>query len=554
MLISVYHPLCDYDPALVGLADTQENLNEHAEAAKTIRRAEQIRPDDPAITQKAAHIMLSANEYADAFERISRLREQNPDDVQALSLLGQYYICNGEWDKVEECYAKIAEYDPTYSAHYRDGAKRFRQKGDDANAEKYLRMAIEKNPRDVTAMNNLAELLEKAKRGKEAFELYKQASDTDSLNAASKKAANRLETAFGYVEISEYKPPEATAGGSAGPAATITVSAPAGVVVAPVVAGGRKPSLMDALFDEDWVDIPNSGSLVMGDGVVRLAVGQQAGGDVFSDDVIVPPDDDDDSRKNFRRPLSVAEQTVFDASSLQGLVMDDDSDDISNLFGKKEAAESGLEETAQLASESAKKAEYAAQQAWEAAQIAADSAQALGAMRQQAAVQQASEPLPAEPQPPAQQSESAPLPAALEPEEEPPVAEPEAAAESPTAGLPESSTPLDVFLRLRELCEYLPPDRYDEFMSSRTRLLMEYVIARLSGEAGLLQKALTCRQEHPENLPSAEALQEAEAEEGIQLVTRVVDDVLTLIQDVPEKNLRSAMEATTKALVEKLIS
>ncbi|MCR5725709.1 MAG: tetratricopeptide repeat protein [Treponema sp.] len=746
--------------ALVGLAMAQEYQEHHKEAATTISKAEKNRPSDTDITQKAAHILLSANEYAAAFERISRLREQNPKDVQALSLLGQYYICNGDWQKVEECYSKIAEYDPSFSEHYRDGAKRFKQRGDMANEERYLRKAIEKNPNDARAMVSLGQLLENASREKEAFSVYQQASDADEFNEESHKAVARLETVFGTVDVTNYVPPAPE-------------EEPAKDAVEKADAAAESDSL-DGLFDEDWVDVESA-----------------------VDSVVVPS-----VAGKYTAPEDEPEQTIFDAASLSALAENDEERDAArfanglpmapdpDILAAAQDRLEALDDTLQNASDAAEKAEYAAQQAWNAAQQAADSAQVADIAAAET-VRSADSPLPAAPSQPAPASpqtdaaqqapaeafadaahagdasafgeaEDAPTEGAstsgavedfgaasvFDAAEDVPAEEadiPELAAwpaadltEEPAAEAaeaPESSTypesgfegaapsgaetpalgdnsaveadapdgtiiddttpeleaepleelsapspeldvesleelpadlsseltadpvaellpelaedsselaeaahagedsafgvaedsgaasafdaaedvpaeevstsaaaedapaaqtaqtaqaasadfgtetepvyelepldgdiplkhaessvtgtavlsagsPLGVFERLRALCEFLPQDYYDKFMSSRKRLLLDYVISRLSGNAGLLQQAAAQRSDSAEGYAAAD-------EDGIQLATHVVDDVLTLIQDIPDSHLRAAMETTTKDLVEKLIA
>ncbi len=626
---------CDskYDPALVGLADTQETLHEHAEASRTIRRAEEIKPGDTIITQKAAHIMLSANEYSDAFERISRLRDQTPEDVQALSLLGQYYICNGEWDKVEECYQKIAEYDPTFSDHYRDGAKRFNQRGDRENEERYLRKAIERNPNDSNAMMSLGLLLENARRGKEAFAVYQQANKADSLNAASKDAVARLQTAFGPIDITEYVPPmtedaaeksTATHGMTEPDAAAADslvqsdsafssrADEPAAYTPAFTSTASTRTvvkTIFDDLFDKEWVDVSSS----------------------TVDSVIVPADQTPGAASlpeetNTASHADDLAGSVFDAASLGQLAENQDEVEAAEFatnamthgsaFAAVTKAHEKLEElkeNVQQAEEAAEKAEYAAQQAWQAAQAAADSAQAADVASTFATgntPDTAAEPAPIDATDTTSGSESnvvyqvqpaAPAHAASEPALEPleeaeeelePLeeAEPELApaedvpptlgptdeadaseradgAESaecePTDAAPTDATSTDaktstatvavadslrLFKRLRTLCEYLPQAHYERFMSSHKRLLLDYVIARLSGEPGLLAQATEQRTPDAACLPPEE-----QDEDGIALVTHVVDDMLTLIQAVPDHHLRAAMETETKDLIEKLI-
>ena len=57
----------------------------------------------------------------------------------------------------------------------------------------------------------------------------------------------------------------------------------------------------------------------------------------------------------------------------------------------------------------------------------------------------------------------------------------------------ENAAEIELLKKLLELCEYLPEDEKAEFMSSPIRMKMEYLIARLSGEPGLLKTALSLK-------------------------------------------------------------
>ena len=779
----------DYDSALLGLANAQEELSEHADALKTIQRAEAVSPDDHSIKKKAAHIMLSANEYAEAFHRISELREKNPKDVQTLSLLGQYYICNGDWDKVEACYKQIAQYDPSYTAHYAEGAKRFEQKGDVANAEKYLRIALEANPKDVVAMVSLAKLMEGQKKRGDALQLYTQANSLDSVNAHSKAAIQRLHEAE-EVEVVDYVPTVVSPDDLHESMAAVTVTAatpgaPTRVNVS--MQQGIAPAEEETdPFDEEWVDVVDEAAEPEAvPGLDQLAEDEAAAdeapafspsmaklssieGTVFGFDQ--PPAEHVDVQGAVELQVSEADAAESDSAAAPTeeteLTLGEAALQVADAFASVEALTDGdapAADTAAIASEaavadaddtpaaddavaldaapvadestaepadtgdaapsaeaepdaadvpaasgadnrlaseedlravndSAKKAEQAAAQAWEAALVAADSAQALteaivarteaenarAAALAAAATDDSSreaaapaddaltaeddfsafdsavaqeeaesyEDATAEAEAPAADATGEPsfsdategaavdeAPAAQEApvatdsisfedtlrvvndsarkaeraaaqaweaalvaadsvqaiaesmEAQAAAAETAVEAESEAAQQPEdaaadagaqaapAATSLQasrkLFEQLRGLCEYLPPEHYDSFMKSRTRLLLDYIVARLAGNAGLLQTASERRKEleaapavpketAPAIIPAfgyVDNDDESSANEaGIQLVTHVVDDLLSLITAVPDENLRVAMNTATKELVEKLIA
>lgn len=185
-----------FEPALLGLSDSQEHLGYSLDAAKNIEKVVENHPDDEELLKRATGVLLSAGDFTGAFHRIDRLWEKNPRDLETISLLGQYYICMNKVAKAEKCFSRIKSLNNAYSDHLREAAKRFRQKGDLLNAEKYYRAAIEKNPRDVKSMVALARLLEEQSQGDTALELYKRASRLDRYNMAAKNGVKRLQEGY----------------------------------------------------------------------------------------------------------------------------------------------------------------------------------------------------------------------------------------------------------------------------------------------------------------------------------------------------------------------
>lgn len=182
----------DYMPALEGLADSQEEQGKTADAVQTVRKIEKLDPENPSVIQKSASIYLSANDLAAAYEKIMQLMDSSSKDVQTLSLLGQYYISNGEWEKAEETLQQIIAIEPTYSEFYRSGAKRFVQMGKTEEAERYLQRAIAQNPRDAVALTQLGALYEKNNQLDKAYDAYRKAAAADINNNTAKTSLLRV--------------------------------------------------------------------------------------------------------------------------------------------------------------------------------------------------------------------------------------------------------------------------------------------------------------------------------------------------------------------------
>ncbi|MBQ8681039.1 MAG: tetratricopeptide repeat protein [Treponema sp.] len=104
---------------------------------------------------------------------------------------------------------------------------------------------------------------------------------------------------------------------------------------------------------------------------------------------------------------------------------------------------------------------------------------------------------------------------------------------------------LSMFKTLREMLEYLPTEQRREFMTSRNRLLLDYVISKLSGKPGLYAttKALIRSgliHENPEK--------KASEKEGIELVKEVLADLRSLSEGLEDDTLREVLNAEADSL------
>ena len=103
---------------------------------------------------------------------------------------------------------------------------------------------------------------------------------------------------------------------------------------------------------------------------------------------------------------------------------------------------------------------------------------------------------------------------------------------------------LELFEKLRNLSNFLPPKQREEFLSSKTRLLMDYVIGKMSGKPGLVKTV--------ENLLKSGILdtevdyesleREASALTGDELITKVIKDLKYLTEELTDKNLAKALQ------------
>ena len=104
---------------------------------------------------------------------------------------------------------------------------------------------------------------------------------------------------------------------------------------------------------------------------------------------------------------------------------------------------------------------------------------------------------------------------------------------------------LSMFETLREMLEYLPEEQKHEFMTSRNRLLLDYVISKLSGKPGLYAttKALLRSgliHENPEN--------KASEKEGIELVKEVLGNLRKLSENLKDETLKVVINAEADSL------
>ena len=100
--------------------------------------------------------------------------------------------------------------------------------------------------------------------------------------------------------------------------------------------------------------------------------------------------------------------------------------------------------------------------------------------------------------------------------------------------------------KLKTLIEYLPEDKQAEFSCSKVHLLLDYLIARLSGKPGLLAHSAQLRKElgvSASDLPD---------DAGAGLVKHVVSGMEDYVASLPDEGLASVLEKELFSVMQKL--
>ena len=117
-------------------------------------------------------------------------------------------------------------------------------------------------------------------------------------------------------------------------------------------------------------------------------------------------------------------------------------------------------------------------------------------------------------------------------------------------GMRDFESQIKLFKTLLALSESLPSEKKKEFMQSRARVSLEYVIATLEGEPGLLKTSSALRKSGALANVASEEVPDADCSTG-ELLETVVGDLKTLSQNLAEKDLSIALTKLADGILEK---
>ena len=109
-----------------------------------------------------------------------------------------------------------------------------------------------------------------------------------------------------------------------------------------------------------------------------------------------------------------------------------------------------------------------------------------------------------------------------------------------------------LFKRLRAMGDILPEEKKHDFLCSHARLLLDYLIARLSGKPGLLITSKALRKTDVMHGMLDEVSPEDEKLYGRELILKVFADLQRLLPYLPDDNLSKALMNESETLIDRI--
>lgn len=587
---------------LKNLAEAFEKLGKKEEAVLTIKKAESVEPEDEKIKKSAASILLTAEKYREAAEVIRQLGSANKNDCEALDLAGQYSILIGRNDSAQNFASKIKKIDPDYVIYLYSFASRFFQKGNLEAAKENVKAFIDENMKNIPAWLLLGQIDEKLGNSEEALDDFSTAVAFDPNNFLAEKLAKELGNKIDSEKTSrdEKKPDDSALSGSqeisldefgfgddenvVSEEKSLETHEPAPDEPENTNGSAGPEDSTEDLKVEDKTDVLalDEKSALFEDGEKDSESDDEISldeidknTDEFKEDEEILPDPEENAALN--EPEDSAEKHADNLKPEEFKTQEENG--ASKIEIKAEPAKSSETTPATEKNAPAERAEPSESERTEPSE----------------SVEQAEPTEPTEQTEPAEQTEPIEKTAGSEqetelPEEIPPYGDsehsedlpdekdsfaPDAAAERKEAEtayetlmsqvsdvLPKLSSFIDsseeeakfqkeieLFKRLRQFGEQLPFEQRAKFLAGRVRLLLDYIIARLSGRPGLLRTASEVRRQN--NIQEKD-MQIAINGNNRRDIINVLKDMENLTFYLGDKNLSKALIVVAEEVVDKL--
>lgn len=587
---------------LKNLAEAFEKLGKKEEAVLTIKKAESVEPEDEKIKKSAASILLTAEKYREAAEVIRQLGSANKNDCEALDLAGQYSILIGRNDSAQNFASKIKKIDPDYGIYLYSFASRFFQKGNLEAAKENVKAFIDENMKNIPAWLLLGQIDEKLGNSEEALDDFSTAVAFDPNNFLAEKLAKELGNKIDSEKTSrdEKKPDDSALSGSqeisldefgfgddenvVSEEKSLETHEPAPDEPENTNGSAGPEDSTEDLKVEDKTDV-----LALDEKSALFEDGEK---DSESDDEI-SLDEIDKNTDEFKEDEEILPEPEENAALNESEDSAEKHADNLNPEEFKTQEENGASKI-EIKAEPGKSSETTPAAENNAPAERAEPSESERAEPSES-VGQAEPAEPTEQTEPAEQTEPTEKTASSEqeteiPEEIPPYGDsehsedlpdekdsfaPDAAAERKEAEtayetlmsqvsdvLPKLSSFIDsseeeakfqkeieLFKRLRQFGEQLPFEQRAKFLAGRVRLLLDYIIARLSGRPGLLRTASEVRRQN--NIQEND-MQIAINGNNRRDIINVLKDMENLTFYLGDKNLSKALIVVAEEVVDKL--
>lgn len=572
------------------LAEAFEKLGKKEEAVLTIKKAESVEPEDEKIKKSAASILLTAEKYREAAEVIRQLGSANKNDCEVLDLAGQYSILIGRNDSAQNFASKIKKIDPDYVIYLYSFASRFFQKGNLEAAKENVKAFIDENMKNIPAWLLLGQIDEKLGNSEEALDDFSTAVAFDPNNFLAEKLAKELGNKIDSEKTSrdEKKPDDSALSGSQ----EISLDEFGFGDDENVASEEKSLETHNSAPDEPE---NSNGSAGPEDSTEDLKVEDKTDVLALDEKSALFEDGEKDSESDDEISLDEIDKNTDEFKEDEEILPEPEEN----------AALNEPEDSAEKHADNLNPEEFKTQEENGASKIEikaepGKSSETTPAAENNAPAERAepSESERAEPTEPAEQtepSEKTEKTAGSEqetelPEEIPPYGDsehsedlpdekdsfaPDAAAERKEAEtayetlmsqvsdvLPKLSSFIDsseeeakfqkeieLFKRLRQFGEQLPFEQRAKFLAGRVRLLLDYIIARLSGRPGLLRTASEVRRQN--NIQEKD-MQIAINGNNRRDIINVLKDMENLTFYLGDKNLSKALIVVAEEVVDKL--
>lgn len=590
---------------LKNLAEAFEKLGKKEEAVLTIKKAESVEPEDEKIKKSAASILLTAEKYREAAEVIRQLGSANKNDCEALDLAGQYSILIGRNDSAQNFASKIKKIDPDYGIYLYSFASRFFQKGNLEAAKENVKAFIDENMKNIPAWLLLGQIDEKLGNSEEALDDFSTAVAFDPNNFLAEKLAKELGNKIDSEKTcrDEKKPDDSALSGSqeisldefgfgddenaASEDKSLEMPEPAPVESEKSNDSAGPEDSTEDLKVEDKTDVLalDEESSLFEDGEKDSESDDEISldeidknTDEFKEDEEILPEPEENAALN--EPEDSAEKHADNLNPKEFKTQEENG--ASKIEIKAEPAKSS--ETTPAAEKNAP-----AESAEPSESERTEPSESVGQAEPAESTEQTEQTEPAEQTEPTEKTAGSEQETEI-PEEIPPYGDsehsedlpdekdsfaPDAAAERKEAEtayetlmsqvsdvLPKLSSFIDsseeeakfqkeieLFKRLRQFGEQLPFEQRAKFLAGRVRLLLDYIIARLSGRPGLLRTASEVRRQN--NIQEKD-MQIAINGNNRRDIINVLKDMENLTFYLGDKNLSKALIVVAEEVVDKL--
>lgn len=584
---------------LKNLAEAFEKLGKKEEAVLTIKKAESVEPEDEKIKKSAASILLTAEKYREAAEVIRQLGSANKNDCETLDLAGQYSILIGRNDSAQNFASKIKKIDPDYGIYLYSFASRFFQKGNLEAAKENVKAFIDENMKNIPAWLLLGQIDEKLGNSEEALDDFSTAVAFDPNNFLAEKLAKELGNKIDSEKTSrdEKKPDDSALSGSQ----EISLDEFGFGDDENVVSEEKSLETHEPALDEPE---NTNGSAGPEDSTEDLKVEDKTDVLALDEESALFEDGEKDSESDDEISLDEIDKNTDEFKEDEEILPEPEENAALNEpedSAEKHTDNLNPEEFKTQEENGASKIEIKAEpgKSSETTPAAENNAPAERAEPSESERAEPSESVgqaePAEPTEQTEPTEKTEKTAGSEqetelPEEIPPYGDsehsedlpdekdsfaPDAAAERKEAEtayetlmsqvsdvLPKLSSFIDsseeeakfqkeieLFKRLRQFGEQLPFEQRAKFLAGRVRLLLDYIIARLSGRPGLLRTASEVRRQN--NIQEND-MQIAINGNNRRDIVNVLKDMENLTFYLEDKNLSKALIVVAEEVVDKL--